>query len=249
MSEGKSGTDWTKLLTAVGGIITAFAALLTAVGGLAGGCSEPSAQLATATPIAAPSTAVPTTARLGFADRIQDDFSDPQSGWETGADADGEWGYKDGVYRIAVDTPDLAIWANSRQGEDWTDMVVEVDAYRAAGPTDNQYGVIVRYRDRGNFYLFSVASDGLYAVQMLRNDQWIDLRPWTASQAVHQESGVNLLHVECQGSVMRFFVNDEFLTEVTDATFPSGSVGLLAGSFAEGGVVVHFDNLLVQAAN
>ncbi len=241
MTMKDSLTHWAKL--------TAIVALLTAVGGLASGCAEPPAQPAMLTPVALPATAVPTTPRLGFATRLEDDFSDPQSGWEAGADADGEWGYKDGVYRIAVDVPDLAIWANTRQREDWSDLVVEVDAYRAAGPLDNQYGVVVRYRDRANFYLFSVASDGLYSVQMLRGDQWIDLHPWTVSQAIRGESGVNALRVECQGSAMRFFANGEFLTEVVDTTFPSGSVGLLAGSFAEGGVVVDFDNLVVQAAD
>jgi len=248
MSEQKSGTDWAKLLTALGGIITALAALVTALGGFAGGCSAPPAPEATATPILAPATAIPTAAEFSLVTPLEDDFSNAQSGWETGADADGTWGYKDGVYRIAVNVPDLAIWANRLQPEQWTGVVVEVEGYLAAGPIDNQYGLIVRYRDQGNFYLFSVASDGLYSVQMMRNDQWIDLRPWTASQAVRQGNGVNALRVECQGSVMRFFVNDEFLTEIEDTTFPSGGIGLLAGTFIEGGVVVHFDNLVVRTA-
>jgi hypothetical protein len=248
MSEVKSGTDWAKMLTAIGGIITAIAALLTAAASF-GGCSAPLAPTATVPPTSALPTTVRTVAEPSLGVRLEDDFGNTQSGWEVGSDADGEWGYKDGVYRIAVEAPDMAIWANPRSLEEWTDIVVEVKAQLASGPIDNQYGVVVRYRDRGNFYLFSVASDGLYAVQMLRNDQWIDLHPWTASQAVRQESGVNALRVECEGSVMRFFANDQFLTEVDDATFPSGSVGLLAGTFAEGGVVVHFDNLLVQAAD
>jgi len=248
MSELKPGTDWAKMLTKVGSITAVITALLAALS-LASGCSAPALPAATATSAFVPATAAPTRAQLGLVKQVEDDFSNLQSGWETGGDTDGEWGYRDGVYRIAVEAPDMAIWANRRQREEWTDMIVEVEAYRASGPIDNQYGIIVRYRDQGNFYLFSVASDGLYAVQMLRNDQWIDLHPWTASQAVRQDSGVNALRVECEGSVMRFFANDQFLTEVDDATFPSGSVGLLAGTFAEGGVVIHFDNLEVRAAN
>jgi hypothetical protein len=249
MSKPKSGTDWAKLLTAVGGVITAIAALLTSLGGFGTGCSAPLAPEATATTALVPAPAEATSPQLSLVTRLEDDFSSPKSGWESGADADGEWGYSDGVYRIAVRAPELAIWANKQEREAWTDMVVQVEAYRAAGPIDNQYGVIVRYRDRGNFYLFSVASDGLYAVQMLRNGQWIDLRPWTASQAVRQENGVNALRVECQGATFRFFVNEEFLTQVEDSTFPSGGLGLLAGSFLESDVVVHFDNLAVQAAD
>jgi len=241
MSEFKSSTEWAGMLTVVAALLAALS--------FVSGCSEPPPPMATATPAFAPATTVPRTGQLGLVNRVEDDFSNPQSGWETGADADGEWGYRDGVYRIAVEVPDMAIWANREQREEWTDMIVEVEAYRDTGPIDNQYGIIVRYRDQGNFYLFSVASDGLYAVQMLRNDQWIDLHPWTASQAVRQETGVNVLRVECEGSVIRFFANGQFLTEVDDITFPSGSVGLLAGTFAEGGVVIHFDNLLAQATD
>jgi hypothetical protein len=248
MSESKSGPDWAKTLAPIGGVVTAFA-LVTALGGLTGGCTAPPAPAATATPVFAPSTSVPTSAQVGLVNVLADDFDDPQSGWETGGDADGQWGYKRGVYRIAVDVPDLAIWANRRQSDEWADAVVEIEAYRTSGPIDNQYGVIVRYRDNGNFYLFSVSSDGLYSVQMLRNDQWIDLQPWTISEAVRQESGVNVLRVECQGSLMRFFINDQYVAEVEDSTFASGSMALLAGSFAEGGVVVHFDSIRVQAAD
>jgi hypothetical protein len=177
---------------------------------------------------------------------LEDDFSDPQSGWDRRSDADAEWDYRDGEYRIAVSTPDLAVWSNMSEPHDWADLAVTVDARRVEGPLDNQYGMIVRYQDQSNFYLFSISSDGMFTVQMLRDDEWIDLVTWTASEAVRQGEATNTLRVECDGTHMRFFVNDKLLTEGEDDTFPSGGVGLMAGSFEEGNMVVHFDNLLVR---
>jgi len=45
---------------------------------------------------------------------------------------------------------------------------------------------------------------------------------------------------------MRFYANGELLTEVTDTTYHSRDVGLLAETFEEGGLVVRFDNVRVQ---
>ncbi len=45
---------------------------------------------------------------------------------------------------------------------------------------------------------------------------------------------------------MVFYANNVLLTEVLDDTFSSGGIGLVAGSFSEGEVVVHFDNLKVR---
>jgi hypothetical protein len=177
---------------------------------------------------------------------LEDTFSDSQSGWDSGADIDAEWGYADGQYRIAVHGPDLVVWGNPIERHDWDDFVMLVDVPRAEGPLDNLFGVVVRMVDRGNYYLFSISSDGMYSVQRLRNDEWQDLVLWTPSDLVRQGGAPNQLRVECRGTLMRFFVNEKLLTSVEDDIFYSGNVGLAAGSFTEGGVVVYFDNVLVR---
>jgi len=207
----------------------------------------------TAVPTVAPSaTPAPTAtpkAAVGPAQvLLEDNFGDPNSGWDSGKDTDAEWGYRNGVYRIAIWTQDMFVWANTSQRHDWDNLVIIVEAQRTEGPVDNEYGVLVRYVDRGNFYFFGVSSDGMYHVQMMRNDEWNDLVEWTPSDAVRQNEGTNVLRVECQGQNMRFFVNDKLLTMVQDDNFPSGNVGFGASTpVEETGVVVHFDNLLVRA--
>jgi hypothetical protein len=189
-------------------------------------------------------TAVPTAGPV--LTTWEDNFADPKSGWDSGADADAEWGYHRGEYRIVVHATELVAWGNPVSHRDWTHMEMSVEARRVDGPLDNQYGIIVRHVDHSNFCLFAVSSDGMYSIQRLRNDEWEDLVSWTPSDAVRQGDATNVLRVECRGAHIRFFVNDQLLSTVEEDIFYSGSIGLAAGSFGDGGVVVHFDNLLVR---
>ena len=249
----QAGPDRTKTLTSVAALVGAIATLLTALNaiGLLGGHPEaptPTA-LPSQTPLAstkAPPTPAPTPSPASVTGILEDNFANSDSGWESGADSDAEWGYVDGEYRLAVLTPDITAWANLVERREWDDMTMIAEARRVAGPDDNAYGLIVRYVDRGNFYFFAVASDGHYAVLMLRNDEWCDLASWAPSDVVRLGESTNLLRVECRGPYFRFYVNDQLLADIEDDTFHSGTVGLGASSYDEGGVEVRFDNLLVR---
>jgi hypothetical protein len=247
--------DWSKTITAVGGLVVAAATLLTALHTIGvighkepapapGLTSVPTVQV---TETQAPQPTVqPTQTPVPQLITLEDDFSNPKSGWDRGADSTAEWGYQDDEYRILVHDTDTTAWANTHEHHDLTNLVMVAEARRVAGPLDNEYGVIVRYQDRANFYLFTVSSDGQYAVQMLLDDNWKDLVEWTPSDAIEQDDGTNLLRVEAKGPEMRFLVNGELLCTVQDSTISSGSVGLAAGTFTEPEVEVRFDNLLVR---
>jgi hypothetical protein len=247
--------DWSKIMTAVGGLTVAVATLLTALHTIgvidnkepaptAAATNVPAIQV-TATPMPQPTAKLTETSAPQLL-VLEDDFSNPKSGWDRGADADADWGYQDGEYRILVHATDTTAWANTHERYDLADLVMVVEAHRVAGPLDNQYGVIVRYQDRANFYLFSISSDGQYTVQMLLDDNWKDLVQWTPADVIKQDEGTNLLRVEAKGPDMRFLVNGELLCAVQDSTFSAGSIGLAAGSFTEPEVEVRFDNLLVR---
>jgi len=250
--------DFAKAATAIGGLTVALATLLTALHtiGVLGPKATPTpvpttvlVVQVTATPVPAATTApvvqatAAPTAQLLL---LEDDFSNPKSGWDRGDDSDAEWGYQDEEYRILVKTEDLTVWANTREKYDLANLVMVVEARRVAGPVDNEYGVIIRYQDRSNFYLFSVSSDGQYAVQMLRDDNWKELVKWSPSPVIKGDEGTNVLRVVAEGPQMHFVVNGEQLCVVEDSTFTSGSIGLAAGTFTETGVEVRFDSLMVR---
>jgi hypothetical protein len=197
----------------------------------------------TVLPTPMPPTATPATYYY------DEDFGNPSSGWDIYDDGDTAASYQAGEYRLAVNVPEYVTWGDPNLQQELIDLEVEVDARQVEGPADNNFGLLVRYRSNGErFYWFQISGDGYYAVDLLLQGEFVSLVTWEASAAINQGVGVtNHLKIVCEGDRFSFYVNDTFLTDVTDDTIRSGSIGLAVGTFDEAGVVVHFDNLKVRA--
>ncbi len=194
--------------------------------------------------------APPTDAALTLAPGMviyQEDFQDPDSGWDVYNNGDTLALYRDGEYRLAILREDYVAWGNPDPAQDLGDFEIEVDTRAVEGPLDNNLGILVRYQDDDeNFYWFQISSDGYFAVDRLAGEEWVTVAGWQESAAIQQGLGAtNRLKVRCSGDQFVFFVNDTYLGTVTDGDLGSGSIGLAAGTFEESGVVVHFDNLRV----
>ena len=195
-------------------------------------------------PSVAPSATTPVPANNVL---MVDDFSSPRNAWLSEVTEQAEKGYEDGEFHITVYQPEYSTWSNPNPPRDFADFALEVDARRVSGPLNNEFGVLVRYQPETDaFYLFAISSDGFYSVEKYQADKWQQLVKWTESAAIRQGDAVNRLRVTGQGAKMRFFVNGEPLTQVEDASFRSGSIGLLASAAEKGGVTVAFDNLRVR---
>ena len=177
----------------------------------------------------------------------EDDFEDPDSGWDVYNYGDTLALYQDGEYRLGIFQADYVAWGNPDPALDLGDFEIEADARAVEGPLDNNLGILVRYQDDDEgFYWFQISSDGFFAVDRLDGDEWIAISEWQESDAIQQGLGAtNRLRVTCTGEQFTFYVNDTWLTTVSDDALDGGTIGLAAGSFDEPGVVVHFDNVRV----
>lgn len=173
----------------------------------------------------------------------QEDFSSPGT-WLLESDATAEVVIRDGVLRITVNAPNQLAWATA--GKDLRDFRLTVEATQVSGPDDNEYGVLIRMQDRRNFYSFAVSGDGYFLVSQVVDGIRQPLAgDWAPSDAIRRGTETNVLEITARGSRFTFAVNGQVLTEVEDARFSHGDIGLYAGSFYEGGVVVQFDNLRI----
>jgi len=171
----------------------------------------------------------------------QEGFSTPGE-WQTESDATAQVGVQDGVLRIFVAVPNQLAWAVA--GRDVRDFRLTVDAAQVSGPDDNEYGLLVRLQDHSNFYRFSISGDGYFLVSKLVDGQQEVLGSnWTPAEAIHRGQRTNELEVVCDGQTLTFAVNGQELARVEDDEFAHGDIGLYAGSFYEGEVEIHFDNL------
>lgn len=175
----------------------------------------------------------------------EEDFSAPGA-WKLESDAAARVTVEDGALRISIAASNQLAWASA--GKDLQDFRLTVEASQVAGPDDNEYGVLVRMQDPRNFYAFSISGDGYFLVSRFVDGVRQPLgADWTPSDAIHPGIGTNVLEVIAQGNRLTFVVNGQPLAQVEDDRFAHGDIGLYAGSFYEGGVEVHFDNLRVTA--
>lgn len=155
----------------------------------------------------------------------------------------------------------------------FVDFDLWVDTSALSGPLNNGYGLIFRYRDAQNFYMFLVSSDGYYQVMRVLNNEQTPLSNWIASDVVHTEFEiVNRLRVVARGSEFSFYINGERVQlcipndvngvstyragqcidgtmrdALVDSSMPAGRVGVVAQTLSEPGVLAQFDNVLVYA--
>jgi hypothetical protein len=176
---------------------------------------------------------------------FQDDFSDPSSGWDRVRNDQGITDYDNGVYRIYVNDTNIDYWANPNLN--FTDGIIKVEAVKVGGPDDNDYGIICRYQDVENFYFFIISSDGYYGIGKMKDEQQelISGENLLPSDEINQGEATNTIQADCIENTLTLHVNDRQLSQVMDEAFASGDVGLIAGTYDEGGTDIHFDDFRV----
>ncbi len=178
---------------------------------------------------------------------LQDDFSDTGSGWDRATSDEAQTDYQNGQYRILVNAEAYSAWANPNLSS-YSDTRVEVDATKAGGDDDNEFGVICRHSDVENYYVGMISSDGFYGFfsRVGGGDlQLIAAESMDTSSAINQGSATNHIRFDCVGSTLTLYVNDTMLGSVTDSTHTSGDVGLYAGTYDIGGTDILFDKFVV----
>lgn len=166
--------------------------------------------------------------------------------WQLSSDAVADVALVDEQLQIHIFFPNQLAWAAA--GRNYRDFHLKVEATQLDGPLDNEYGVLVRLSDDAGFYAFCISSDGFVRAARYDEDGWHLVGPdWEQHEAVKQGAVTNILEIDAQGQVFQFYVNEELVLEVEDNTLAKGDIGLYAGAFGEGEVVIAFDNLEVEA--
>jgi len=215
-----------------------------------GGTPTPVANVATIPAVTsqpAP-TEVPTLAVTGKV-LFQDDFSNSNSGWETGDYSGSTLSYLNGTYDIYSNDEGSILWGVANQN--FTDLVLDVDATQVSAPDNdnNAYGVYCRRTggDYSNAYGFFISGDGYYSIIKITNGDFTPLVDWTSSDAINQGDASNHLTASCIGDHLTFTVNGTQVADTHDSTYTSGDIALAAGSMESTGTEVQFDNLVVTA--
>jgi hypothetical protein len=175
-----------------------------------------------------------------------DDFSDPNSGWDSVNEVDFVTDYYNNAYRIIQNSAMADSWSNPTNLS-YTDVAIEVDATKNGGPDDNDFGLICRYKSVDEFYFGVISSDGYYGISKMTSDgsSLLGREDLAFSEYINQGFTTNHLRFDCIGDVMTLSVNGHQLDQQTDNQYTSGNVGLLAGTYDTPGTDILFDNFSV----
>jgi hypothetical protein len=158
----------------------------------------------------------------------------------------------------------------------YRDFTLNVTAAATDGSFNNKFGVVFRLVDADNYYLFTISSDGYYAVWRVLDGLQAPLSAWIPSSAIVQGSDgeQNQLTVTAQDDQLTFAVNGTALDlcipdaadgvstyveaearcvdgtmqpTVSDGAFAVGQLGMAIETLTRGGLAVTFDNVVISA--
>lgn len=176
------------------------------------------------------------------------------------------------VINYGAGVSDEIIW--STLNRKFRDFDLRVTARLIQGPIDqNQFGVIFRYRDPDNFYIFRITADGYYSLVKVRSGVQERISDWGVSDAILQGDAPNEVRVVARDDRFKFYVNgmalplcmkgenetsmwanwegpgvcftDEPRFEYVDGEFRQGRIALAAGTIDGSDVTVAFDDLVL----
>jgi uncharacterized protein YraI len=243
--------DWLKVVTADGQEGWVFAEMVTVSGDL-GSIAVAQAPV-TPTPLPSPTPEAPTataepptpTPKPGFL--LEDDFSDPASGWPERNDGD-KWWYENGEFHGLVKGPHYLVW-QGYPGKVFSDFTLEADARKVDGPNDAGYGLAFRIAGWSNVYVFNIAGDGNYTLFKIVDGQRSDVVGWTSAlDVINKGNSTNHLLVVCQGSHIWAYINGQLVADVTDDSHTEGEIGFSIESQEVSDLHVVFDNIVVKPA-
>ncbi len=159
-------------------------------------------------------------------------------------------GIEEEALRLSTSQPGQIWWTNP--GRQFDDVIITVDARQVDGPNDNAFGVICRYQNEENFYLFLISGDGYYMIGKYQSGsnqiQYLTgAGEFVASDVINQGVAINQIRASCVGNQLTLSVNGIQLDSVTDPTFVTGDVGIGASTFEPGTAVIEFDDFRVLA--
>ena len=194
---------------------------------------------------------------------FQEDFNSSLNGWSQfvvdgskvskGGNAilsNGEFGnmsvdVKDGY--LVFDLQDPGQWVyETYDAQDYDDVRVDVSATNR-GTNDNNISLICRYSQKGGWYEFNIANNGLYKIYYgnVKSNNVVAYRLLADGgyTKIKQGKETNQLGISCKGRTLSLFINDYKVKQLDDneVVLRTGKIGVSVSSFVNLPATVEFD--------
>ena len=177
-----------------------------------------------------------------------DNFSVVERGpWQLEGDDKGRASIIDDFLLLEVNAANTVQYTTLAE-HTFSNFSLEVDVTQLAGGLNSTYGVLFRLADPPQFYRYDITGNGEYVLERRDADgSWTRLSDgWVPSSALQPGLNVtNRLGVIAVGGTYSLYANGELVAQLSDGRYGEGSVALDAGTFAQAGLQVAFDNLVI----
>jgi len=196
----------------------------------------------------APPSTTTTTEAPKYDPLVYDDFSNPNSGWAEET-YDESWieyyaGDAGDFYRIGMTAADQETM--SWYGREFEDTYVESYAWPYPATGSWECGLVFRLQDSRSFYELSIMGDDSAQLWKREDGEWSAMSPIVDLPPADPEmNGWRLLSVQMVGNNFAAWVDDTFVGEFTDHSFPSGMLGYYVSTYDAPEFTAYFDDFTV----
>lgn len=170
---------------------------------------------------------------------IVEDFAQPSERWEYSQTRIVGGTYEMSLERAEFDTYGLFLGEGRLR-----DFDLAVDAMQTAGPLEAEFGIRFRQRAPDDHLMFSLSPSGYFRLVRVQEENYTSLVAWTQHPAIRTGPAVvNRLRLIADGPQLTGFINGTEVFSVNDPDPQMGQLTLGLVTFAQGGLVVRFDNL------
>src|SRR5574341_225909 len=183
---------------------------------------------------------------------FQDAFTNKGTGWDDAKLGNYFVGYHGPEwYHIEIDSPHSKVPISEPSKTSYGDVTLEVQVFAVAAKTDPtgdfRYGLVFR-RSGDQYYAFTISPNTKKWAVLKVSPDGVETLQEGVDESIHDRDTDDLLHVDAMGSDFLLYINDHNVGQVTDATYPSGEVGLYAESIDSPKIHIHFDTFTIRNA-
>jgi hypothetical protein len=176
-----------------------------------------------------------------------DDFEKTEL-WTTGRGPAGSVAFGKGELSLVVNRS-RGYLSSLRQETALDSFYLEITASPSICRDGDEYGLLVRVASPNDFFRFGLTCRGETRLDRVIGGQAAAPHPPNLSGAVPPGApSSSRLGVWALGKELRFYVNGQYQFAVTDASLPSGGIGVFARAVGDDSVTVNFSDLSVYEA-
>jgi hypothetical protein len=163
----------------------------------------------------------------------------PLANWPSNPDGNA-WFDPDSGYHLYAREPGRFVATGVPLAQSLANGVLSAQFRKVDGPIGGGYGLIIRNQGNaseldsrnqlGRYMVLEIGDRGDVGIWERNQTRWIDVVPWSHSDAVRPGQGPNTLQATVHGAAVRLEVNGALVADVTyNGIPPSGGVGVFAG--------------------